>query len=119
MRSLRFSCLLAAAASLAGCIHMQGVVLEEPSNRPFTTARITVGRPGGLAIFASHDVDSHGRFDFYIGPTDDNDVYVYDTTGSVEDAIRLDRTEISDKMKIRMRPAPREQPGMPEMPGMP
>ncbi len=119
MPYLRFLPLLVAVTAFTGCIHIRGVVLQDPTNRPLTTARITVGHPGGIGVFATHDVDSHGRFDFYIGPTDDSDVYIYDTVGGPDDAMHLDRTEISDKMTIRMRAAGPPQPGMMQMSPMP
>jgi hypothetical protein len=100
--------------ALVGCTHLKGVVLEDPSQRPARSAIISIGRPGGIAVFDSHHVDQNGAFDFYIGPTDANNVYLYDGSASPElTARRIEPFEQSEKMKLHLRPP---SPGTPFLP---
>jgi hypothetical protein len=108
------ACAILSATLLAGCTHVKGVVLEEPSLRPSTTAVISVGRPTGIAVFDSHRVDAFGRFDFYLGPTDENNLYVYDGRSSPELTMRrIETYEISENMKLHLRPAGPSNPMLP------
>src|SRR4051812_32529452 len=87
---------LVSTAILPGCIHLKGDVLTDPTNRPLTTAKLSIGRPDGIGVFATYDVNRQGQFDFYISPTDLNAVYVYDSTAMPELTMRrLDRSEIN------------------------
>ena len=106
--------LLLCAVVLAGCAHLKGVVLEDPTQRPSSTAVLSVGRPTGIAVFDTHRVDQNGRFDFYIGPTDDNNVYLYDGATSPELTMRrVEPFEQGEKMVLHLRPA---SPGTPYLP---
>ena len=106
--------LLLCAAVLAGCAHLKGVVLEDPSQRPARTAVFSVGRPGGIAVFDSHRVDQNGAFDFYIGPTDDNNLYLYDGATAPELTMRrVEPFEQGEKMVLHLRAA---SPGTPYLP---
>jgi hypothetical protein len=68
------------------------------------TARLTIGRPDGIGVFAQHDVDAEGRFDFYISPTDENALYVFDNAGSPQMTMRrIDRMELGENMKLHLR----------------
>ena len=86
---------------LAGCSHVKGQVLAEGTKRPVVDAEFTVGHPSGVGVFERHRVDQSGRFDFYISPTDDSHLYLWDGKGDPETAVRrIDRSEISDHMII-------------------
>jgi hypothetical protein len=96
-----------AALAAGGCTHIKGVVVEDPSGRAMKTARFSVGRPDSIAVYATHDVDARGGFDFYIAPTDENNLYLYDAAGDPQYTLqRIDRSQQSEKMQLRMRPAP-------------
>ena len=105
---------LVVTASGASCMHVKGVVLEERTQGPMRTAVITVGRPNGIAVYDSHQVDKNGAFDFYVLPTDEDNLYLYDGAGMPELTMeRIDRMRVGDKMKLYLRPAPKDmQPGM-------
>ncbi len=106
--------LLLSVLALTGCMHLKGVVLEEPSMRPARSAVFTVGRPGGIAVFDTHHVDANGEFDFYIGPADDNNVYLYDGSASPDLTLRrVAPYEMSDHMTLYLR---RASPGTPALP---
>lgn len=101
------------ALALAGCMHLKGVVLTEPGERPHPTAVLAVGRPGGISAVETHAVDKKGQFDFNILPTDENSVYVYDAANPTTTMRQIDRSELSDKMKLHLRP-----PAADPFPGM-
>jgi hypothetical protein len=98
----------------AGCTHLHGVVLSDPSNRPLTTAKFSIGRPDGVAVFGTYGVDSNGVFDFYVAEPDLTNVYLYDAAGPPQATLRrIDQTEMSDKMKLKIRQVyPDLVPGM-------
>jgi hypothetical protein len=106
--------LLLSVLLTTGCMHLKGVVLEDPTMRPVRTAVVCVGNPTGIAVFDTHHVDDTGEFDFYIGPTDDNNLYLYD--GSANPALTLRRIapfELGENMKLYLR---RAAPGTPALP---
>jgi len=106
--------LLLCAAALAGCTHIKGIVLEDPTERPARTAVLSIGRPNGIAVFDSHRVSPNGTFDFYIGPTDENNLFLYDGSASPDLTMRrVTPFEQSDKMTLHLRPA---TPGTPALP---
>ena len=95
--------LAASALVLAGCMRLKGVVVDEASGKPFTSAVFTIGRPGGIAVFARHPVDSRGNFDFRIGPGEETNLYIYDSVGDPTLSIRkLQQFELGQNMRIRM-----------------
>lgn len=97
VRGLGVLALLAAGA----CTHVKGVVLEDRTRRPVQEAEFTVGRPDGLGVFARHKVDKEGKFNFYISPTDEDFLFVWDGKGDpLLDVRKIDRNEISDHMTI-------------------
>lgn len=110
-------CLPLLALALTACTHVKGVV-RDMQDRPLTTAKFTVGRPDGVGAFATHGVNDRGEFDFYISPTDENALYVHDSSANPTLTMRrIDRSDLSEKMVVRMRPAsPDMMPGMNIMP---
>jgi hypothetical protein len=53
--------------------------------------------------YGEHRVDGQGRFDFYIGPADETNLYVYDRTGEPAATMRLLRAdEVNDHMVIKL-----------------
>ena len=105
--------LLASVLILGGCTHLKGVVVSEPGQRPHPNAVLSVGKPGGFVATESHPVDKKGEFDFYLMPTDENRVYLYDAANPDATMRRLDRSEFSEKMKLHLRP-----PAADPFPGM-
>ncbi|HVT79514.1 MAG TPA: hypothetical protein VHM90_02565 [Phycisphaerae bacterium] len=102
------------AAVLGGCTHLKGVVVEDPGGRPMRTAVLTVGRPGGIAVFERHPVDDRGRFEFSLSPADLSNVYLYDGATAPEATLRhVDESEFSDHMQLHIR---RARPGNPMLP---
>lgn len=101
MRS--FLMLILAAITLAasqGCASVAGVVVD-PRGKPHPTAAFSVGRPDGLGSYANHRVNKEGRFKFSILGSDENYLWVYDSESEpMATARRIDRTEISDHMRI-------------------
>ncbi len=96
-----FPLLAFAFLTASGCTHLKGVVLEDRTNMPVASAVFTVGLPGGVGVFDRYPVDSDGQFDFYISPTDESHVYLWDGKGDpVLDVRRIDSREMSDHMKI-------------------
>ena len=94
--------MLVAAALLfvGGCMRVKGVVEEAPG-RPSQHAIFSVGRPDGIAIYATHHVNAKGEFDFKMSMTDENDLYVYDGRGDpVTTLRRINQGEISTHMKL-------------------
>ncbi len=105
---------LLAISGLAGCTHLKGVVLEDPSGHPMQSAVLSVGRPGGIAVFETHPVDSKGRFDFSVMPTDLNDIYLYDAAADPEMTVRhVDESEMNDHMQLHMQRARAANPMIP------
>jgi hypothetical protein len=101
-RSLLFVPLL---AFIPACTHVAGVVEQAPG-RPLPTAVFTIGRPDGIAIYASHHVDARGHFDFHVPATDEQHLYVYD--GAADPRLtmrRIEPMEMRQDMHIMMRPA--------------
>lgn len=114
MRNLVTTALFLTAAGLAGCMHVKGVVLEDPSNKPLKTAILSVGRPDGIAVFAKYHVDQNGRFDFYIGPGDEADVYVYDGANDPDLSMRqIEPRELNEKMTLHIRVGKTGEPMIP------
>lgn len=110
---MRYALLLLALA-FGACTHLKGVVLEDPSGRPARTAVFSVGNPNGIAVYDRHSVNRNGEFDFYIGPTDENMIYLYDGSAPPEMSMRrLAPYELGEKMQLHLRPA---TPGTPSLP---
>jgi hypothetical protein len=102
---MRWSILLAILV-FTGCTHLKGIVLEEPTMRPARTAVLCVGNPTGIAVFDSHRVSDKGEFDFFIGPTDEHNVYIYDGSAPAELSLRrVAPFEMSDHMTLHIRRA--------------
>lgn len=98
--------LLLPLVAFVGCTHLKGVVLEDPSQRPCRTAVLSIGRPTGIAVFEQHHVNEHGAFDFYLLPTDNSNVYLYDSASPTEMTMRhVDSSEMNANMKLHIRPA--------------
>ncbi|HEY4328731.1 MAG TPA: hypothetical protein VGN88_03275 [Phycisphaerae bacterium] len=110
----RLTLILLSFSFLAGCTHLKGVVLEDPTQRPMKTAVISVGRPTGIAVLATHPVNDRGTFDFYLLPGDETNLYLYDGAADPEMTMRhLDQAEIGDKMTLHLRRALKSTPSMP------
>jgi hypothetical protein len=92
-------------AMLPACTHISGVVEQAPG-QPLQSAVISVGRPDGIAVYSKHQVDSRGRFDIQLAPTDETNVYVYDGAGDPRMTMRrLEPIELKKNMRIMVRPA--------------
>ena len=109
---------VALCSAMLGCMHLKGVVYEEQAGgrgaRPMRTAALSIGRPTGIAVYATHHVDENGNFDFYIGPTDQDNVFLYDGAGDPELTMhRLDPIQLSDHMVLRLRRAGMGNPALP------
>jgi len=101
---------------VAGCTHVSGVVEQAPGV-PLTTAVLSAGRPDGIAVYATYHVDSRGRFDIHLFPTDESALYVYDGAADPRLTLRrIDERDLRPDMKIMMRPA---NPNSDVGPGMP
>ena len=91
---------------ITGCTHLKGVVLEDPSMRPARAAVFCVGNPTGIAVFDTHHVDDNGQFDFYVGPTDEHNIYLYDSSAPAELSLRrIAPFEMNDHMTLHLRRA--------------
>ena len=101
-----------AALCLCGCIHLKGTVIDDASGKPLRTAVLTIGRPNGIAVYASHGVDQNGAFDFQIASIDETNVYVYDSATDPEAAVHLEKAQLGEKMRIRLRALPRQESPM-------
>jgi len=89
-------------SGLAACTHVKGVVLAAHTERPMANAQFTVGRPD-MFVLDRHRADSAGRFDFFISPLDETNLYVWDGRGDPTIAVRrIDRLEISDHMVLHI-----------------
>ena len=89
--------------ALTACTHVKGVILEDRTNRPVTDAALTIGRPDGIGVYQRIHVDKNARFDFYISPTDEDFLFVWDGKGDPLISVRkIDRGEISDHMTIKL-----------------
>ena len=105
---IRMVICLGLAMLATACMHLRGVVEEAPG-RPSKTAVVSVGRPGGVASFTRHSVDSHGQFDFWLNPLDESDVYVYDSRGDPNITLRrINRTEFGESMRVFVPPGARD-----------
>src|SRR3954468_24992509 len=105
-KNLKIGALLCVLAT-AGCAHLKGVVVDEVGNKPVRTAVLTLGRPDGIGVLESHNVDQNGAFDFRISTLDLNKVYVYDSVAGPEASIHLRESELSEKMRVRLPRAPK------------
>jgi hypothetical protein len=112
---LKFAVSLVAAIALCGCTHLKGVVVDAASGRPARTAVLSVGRPDGIAIYAVHPVDSNGKFDFQLGPTDEDNLYLYDSTAPALTERKIDRTEFGQNMKLKLDAPPKGEVPMPRL----
>jgi hypothetical protein len=89
---------------MSGCTHVAGEVTRM-DGRPLVTAVFSIGRPADIANYGTHTVDAKGHFDFYIGPADDTNLFLYDGAGDPKLTIRqVDREEINGHMHLRMTP---------------
>ncbi len=89
---------------MGGCIHVAGVVVKM-DGKPLPTAVLSIGRPTDIANYGIHKVDAAGRFDFYIGPTDETNLFVYDGAGQPAASIRqVPSDEVGGNMRIKMVP---------------
>jgi hypothetical protein len=110
---MRYAFLLLALA-FTGCMHLKGVVLEDPSGRPSRTAAFSIGSPMGIAVYDKHSVNKNGEFDFFVLPTDSNIVFLYDGSAPPEMTLRrLAPHEFSEKMELHLRPASAGTPALP------
>src|SRR4051812_47831335 len=97
--------ILAAGALFAGgCMHLKGVVLTEPGEKPHPTAVLSVGRPGGISVIESHPVNKKGEFDFQVFPTDESNIFLFDSANPSATARQLERFELGENMKLHLRP---------------
>jgi hypothetical protein len=118
MRLFSLAAAVALSSTLLACTHIKGVVYEDTpgsrTNRPLRTAALSIGRPTGLAVYGTYHVDENGNFDFYIGPTDHDNVFVYDNAANPEITMhRIDPNQLSDHMVLRMRRAGVGNPALP------
>ncbi len=89
---------------MGGCTHVAGVVTKM-DGYPLSTAVFSIGRPTDIANYGTHRVDGSGRFDFYISPTDETNLFLYDGAGAPGETIRqIERSQIGGNMRIRMTP---------------
>jgi hypothetical protein len=117
MRHFKFAAIFLSLAA-AGCMHLKGVVMEDlpgkGGSRPMKTAALSIGRPNSLAVYGTYRVDDQGRFDFYIGPTDYTNVFLYDGAADPELTMRrLYESEMSDHMVLHLRHAAAGNPALP------
>jgi hypothetical protein len=90
---------------LPACTHVAGIVEQGPG-QPMSTAVLSVGRPGGIGVSTPHKVDPRGHFDFYLAPTDESDLYLYDGAGDPKLTLQhIDEREIGTHMQLQLRPA--------------
>jgi len=95
-------------AALTGCAHLKGVVTEPSSDRPMRSAVFTIGRPNGIAVYERHTVKADGSFDFYVLPTDEEELFLFDGLADPDLTMRrVSPSEFSEKMRLYLRPAPR------------
>jgi hypothetical protein len=89
---------------MSGCIHVAGTVTQM-DGRPLSTAVFSIGRPEDIANYGTHSADANGHFDFYIGPVDETNLFLYDGSADPKLSIRqVDPDQISGHMKLRMVP---------------
>ena len=102
--ALRLFALVVLAGAVGACTHVRGVVLAARTEKPIPRAEFTVGRPDMMVLNRYH-ADSAGRFDFYIAPMDETNLYVWDHQGDPSVSVRhIERLEISDHMTIHLAP---------------
>jgi hypothetical protein len=100
--ALRFALLMGLAGLMAACTHVAGMV-QRTDGRPLSTAVFSIGRPSDIVAYGEHPVDENGRFDFYIGPADENNLYVYDRAkGATETLQQVPMDQINDHMVVKM-----------------
>lgn len=110
---------VALCGAMMGCMHLKGVVYEDQPGvkgaRPMRTATLSIGRPTGIAVYATHHVDKDGKFDLYIGPTDSDNIFLYDSGADPAMTMhRLDPSQLGENMVLRLR---RGGMGSPALPG--
>ncbi len=93
--------LAAVAGMLGACTHLAGVVTRS-DGRPVSTASFSIGRPTDIAHYGEHPVDAQGQFNFYISPTDENYLYVYDRSNPGGTMRQVQKGEMSDHMQMRL-----------------
>jgi hypothetical protein len=104
MYYIRWMACLTFLTLMSACTHVAGVVTRM-DGRPLTTAVFSIGRPSDIASYGTHHVDANGHFDFFIGPADDTNLFLYDGAGDPKLSIRqVDREDISGHMHLRMVP---------------
>lgn len=90
-------------AALQGCTHVKGIVTDEVTHRPVPSAIFSIGRPDGIAVYATHHVDGNGKFDFSVFSLDESNVYVYDGAGDPRMTMQhLDRTALNADMHVKL-----------------
>lgn len=93
--------LLLGVLALGGCTHLAGQVFDARTKAPLSGVTFTIGRPDSFAVYGRHKVDSQGRFDFSIAPTDASFIYLWDGQGDPElHAEHIDQSTFSDHMKV-------------------
>ena len=103
MRVRVIGLLLLMGLALPACTHVKGIVVDDRPGRPHPDAVFTVGNPDGIGVLQRNHADRNGRFDFYISPTDESLLYVYDSTQGASNTMRrIDHTEISDHMRVTL-----------------
>ena len=93
--------LLGLAGMLGACTHVAGTVTRS-DGKPVASAEFSIGRPSDIAHYGAHPVDADGHFSFYISPTDENYLYVYDRLNPDATMRQVQRTDITDHMQIRL-----------------
>jgi hypothetical protein len=120
MRSLfRTALLTLAGFGLAGCVHMQGVVVDDTTGQPLTTAYFTEGTPEVGSTPIIRFVDNMGQFDFRTGVDfETKGMYVHrakDVAEPYANLMRISRSQAGTGMVVRVpalrdRNAPSPQP---------
>ena len=54
------------------------------------------------AHYGKHPVDAQGHFSFYISPTDENYLYIYDRLNPEATMRQVQKTEMGDQMQMRI-----------------
>jgi hypothetical protein len=98
---MRVLILAASVLAVGACTHLAGVVTRS-DGKPVPTAEFSIGRPTDIAHYGEHPVDAQGQFSFYISPTDENYLYVYDRTNPEATMRQMQRSEISDHMQVKL-----------------
>jgi len=102
---IRVAVMMGAVMAVGACTHVAGVVTRS-NGKPDTVAAFSVGRPTDIVMYGEHPVDEEGKFSFYILPTDETNLYVYDKGVDPTSTIRqIRKEEISDHMQIKLDPS--------------